>query len=459
MLQSTYRNTMMNKQRVEAFWLVLVSSVLYGLALPLQEEAVSHYLFALGVLGWLAMHWARLRNPKWSIHHPFAYPGFVLFTGLGALVWVDYAARGHSKHSSLGSEHLFSLGIAFLALGLSAWLGASILGWIARIWARFDRAFPQTEGQKWRKWRNALPWVILLLIAGWMLGLKWFVYHKNPPIISTESIRIVVCLFGAWIIYRWSFKAPHIKRALLALFGLVVIVMVSLWFIDLGQTMTLFWAGSCIVSALIALKSRLAGVITVVVLVVSAQWGVIQYGKNFGGHVSDRIAAIDSEKPYQGKLVYLSQIRWFLHTTPATGHGLANVPWCGTLRELQPEKRKAPCRGVPYETHSDYVFTALAGVWGLPAAIAITGLLAWWLMVLMPTIRPNPARVDSAVLAQNFGLIFIVLTLASLLMTCLGNIGIVILTGINFPFIGFGGTNLVVCAVCMGVLMNQPLEN
>lgn len=436
-----------------------------GLAYPSPTFAsyLGSYLPLAGVALVLLPVAARLTRRYWlpaqSMTSAWAYPGWVLFTGLGALWLLDYAARGRPAWHLLGSEHVDALVLAYAALGLSARFAPPVFAGLARAWARMDRVAGVKRAQGWR---SALPW---LLCAGLITAVA-LLTNARYPAKGAELIRLVACIMGAWLLYRWSSQARHAWRAALGVGLMAVLTGLGLLGIhDFGQLMVLSWAAAMVCGALLAFALAawfkqpsmgvIAGAAVACALVWAGQGLIFTLAEHLPKHIQWRVAALTTQ--YEGRLEYLSEIRWFLHATPLTGHGLGHVPWCGTLGNLAPSlAQPVACHGVVKETHSDYVLTGLSGAWGMPMALLITAGLALWLLSLMAKPSLPTERVDSAKLTHAFGLCFVTVTLMQLLVTCLGSVGAILLTGVNFPMLGFGGTNLLVCAVGMGVLLHQP---
>lgn len=406
---------------------------------------------------------ARVTRRHWlsaqTMTSAWAYPGWVLFTGLGALWLLDYAARARPAWLFLGLEHVDALVMASAALGFSARFAPPMFAWLARGWAGLDRVagVKGTQG-----WRRVLPWLLSALIITAVALLT----NVRYPAKGAEVIRLMACVMGAWLLYRWSSQARHAWRAALGVGVMSVLTALGLRGIhEFGQLMVLSWAAAMVCGALLAfaLAAWFRQPAIGVLVGAAAACGLLLLGQDLIStlteylpqHIQHRVAALST--PFDGKLEYLSEIRWFMHTTPMAGHGLGQVPWCGTLGQLADSMvQPAACSGVSRETHSDYVLIGLSGVWGLPGALLITTGLALWLLRLVAKPPGLSGRVDSADLSHAFGLCFVTLTLMQLLVTCLGSVGAIFLTGVNFPLLGFGGTNLLVCAVCMGVLLHQP---
>lgn len=427
-------------------------------------------LLALPVAARLsARHWL----PRQAPVHAAVYPGFVLFTGVGALWLLDYAARGRPQWGMLGVEQMKALFMAYAALGLAARWGTPLFAVLARLWAVWDRS---ATGGTWGlgsrfRIKAVLPWLVCAVLITLIAAST----HVRFPSKGAELIRMVACFMGAWVLYRWSASARHAWRAVTGVAVMVALTTLGLLGIhDFGQLMVLSWAAAVVAGAVLGwgvsqrLRSPAMGAVAGTSLVGGLVWGgqilLRAFVPYLPGHIADRVAAVAER--FTGKLEYLSELRWFMQATPWGGHGLAEVPWCGSLgqfgQHLTPYlSSPARCTGVPKEMHSDYVFAGLVGVWGWPAALVLTGALALWLLSLLR--HPGAASASDAVsrtgLAQAFGLCFVTVTLMQLLVTCLGSVGAIPLTGVNFPFLGFGGASLLVCAVSVGVLMHQPVAS
>ena len=132
-----------------------------------------------------------------------------------------------------------------------------------------------------------------------------------------------------------------------------------------------------------------------------------------------------------------------------TGFGLGAVPWCGYAGALG-------CPGVPAQIQSDYTFTALVGAFGWTAAWAVTIGCALWLHRLIRhhgrVTRGEPRLIvaasgrvvnDEQALLSWLAVTWVVLTLCQLAVTVAGNLAVMPLTGVTFPFVSFGMTSLV----------------
>jgi len=155
----------------------------------------------------------------------------------------------------------------------------------------------------------------------------------------------------------------------------------------------------------------------------------------------------------------LALVTWFQQVSPPAGFGLGAVPWCGYGGGVS-------CAGVPAQIQSDYTFTALVGVFGWTAAWTITIGCAWWLHRLIArharATRGEPRLVamgtrmvnDEQALLSWIAVTWVVLALCQLAVTVAGNLAVIPLTGVTFPFVSFGMTSLVAGAAMLGLCLS-----
>jgi cell division protein FtsW (lipid II flippase) len=133
------------------------------------------------------------------------------------------------------------------------------------------------------------------------------------------------------------------------------------------------------------------------------------------------------------------------------------VPWCGEIAT-------AGCRGVPRQIQSDYVFTALVGVYGKAAALGLVALLAFWLVRVVihhgrasrGTVAPGSPTATQQAWLSWISVCWVGLTLAQLAITVAGNLGWLPLTGITFPFTSFGAWSLLANTMFLGLAISLP---
>jgi len=124
---------------------------------------------------------------------------------------------------------------------------------------------------------------------------------------------------------------------------------------------------------------------------------------------------------------------------------------------------------VPAQIQSDYTLTALVGAFGWTAAWAITIGCAFWLHRLIrhhgrvtrgePRLVAASGRIvnDDQALLSWMGVAWVVLALCQLAVTVAGNLAVLPLTGVTFPFVSFGMTSLLANMAFLGLSINLNL--
>jgi hypothetical protein len=198
-------------------------------------------------------------------------------------------------------------------------------------------------------------------------------------------------------------------------------------------------------------------------LVLFAAWigGVTAALFQVGAYDSVTASRLESvAAPFASINDQLALVSWFQRAAPAGGFGLGAVPWCGF-------SSGRGCSGVPAQIHSDYTFTAIVGIFGPIAAWAGSLAMALWLHRLIRrhgrVTRGEPRLVagagqlanDGQALVSWISVAWVVLTSCQLAVTVAGNLAVLPLTGVTFPFVSFGMTSLLVnvafLALCLDV--------
>jgi cell division protein FtsW (lipid II flippase) len=124
---------------------------------------------------------------------------------------------------------------------------------------------------------------------------------------------------------------------------------------------------------------------------------------------------------------------------------------------------------VPAQIHSDYTLTAIHGMFGATLAWCVAIGCALWLHRLIRhhgrVTRGEPRFIhhsggvasDSQALLSWLGVAWVALTFCQLAVTVAGNVAVLPLTGVTFPFVSFGMTSLVVNLAFLALCINVDL--
>ena len=390
--------------------------------------------------------------------HPLLYPLFLLLSGLGTIWLCDFAAMSHAKFILLGRERFLEQMLAAFALmsTLAGFINRPISLLLACM-ARVDRGVTSIG--------KTLPLstiLFYLLAAVVLVSVGYGSKRLIPPAAAAELGRMIGIALLAWAFLRWS--APQDRpRLFLSLFVLPIMASMAHWLAgDLGQLMTMGLAVLVFAVGLLWVVNRwrhpvrmcIATVVGLCLMSAGIDL-VIEYGADIGRtHVADRIDAM--ETPFAGKSDFLSLLRWFTFDAPASGYGIGKTPWCGTQGELSDA---GSCAAIPAQMQSDYVFAALAGVWGGLRAWSIAALTAWFI-VLLGSRRTLPSQAPFA-LAQGYAdwaaRLFSFILLMQLFISIFGSLGVLPMTGVPFPLLAHGGSSLLATAIVLAAIVNTDV--
>jgi len=401
------------------------------------------------------------------------YAGFVLFVGLGWWLLLDLSAAGHYANRFHALYHQIYVFAAFVLLTLIAPVRLTLADTIGRWLGRFLLiARPGRAGL-----RRILPWfaygaVIAAMVAAagatrkyqtqltseilrvWLvLGVSWFFFVRGEAALALSGGA------GGRMLKGLAFAWPLFFVLAIPLAGLVITD-------DFGPLFVMLYAASIFFGAAFAFaffdragyRPWLGGAVGVLV---AGAWIYLITFSLYSlpaplARIAERLASV--REPFSATNDQLAIITWFQESAPPEGYGLGAVPWCGEILAA------AGCRGVPRQIQSDYVFTALVGVYGKAVAAGLVALLAFWLVrVVIHHGRATRGTValDSATATQQAWLSWIAvcwvgLTLAQLAITVAGNLGWLPLTGITFPFASFGAWSLLANTLFLGLAMSLP---
>lgn len=423
------------------------------------------YLLHGIVYRWRGISQARLASGAFdSYWSACAWPGWVCLTGIGLLWVTDFAARGPARTEYIGLYQA------------DAWLGANGLLSLSALWRdRLITGLARMVTELSHLWlRKRGPWLLvgtgtlLALTVGW-LGRP---DHATPlpglgkPHLSGELLRMAFGMAAAWCLYRvgeWRASRSRTAAALMRLVWVLFMVLLGLGMArDGGPALVITLAlclslGVPLLHGFVVRHARLG--LVALALLVAVCWLAWSFGlQELLPEVSRRAAerANAIQAPYQAASANLAQVRWLVDAAPTQGFGLGRVPWCGAQAHIG----NKPCTtgsGAPLQTPSDYASVGLAAVWGLPgaavlllallgffASLGVSGLAAW-----------HFDRTPSWGLLQNWLVVaFSLLDMAQTLITAFGSFGLIPLTGITLPLLGYGGVALCFTAAWLGLALN-----
>ncbi|MFL6665305.1 MAG: FtsW/RodA/SpoVE family cell cycle protein [Rhizobacter sp.] len=403
------------------------------------------------------------------------YPGLVVATGIGTLLLLDLSARGAWSNRYLALYHQGHLWLGMLIFSMLLFLRQPLGRALAWTLALAGEAGARTA----RRFGAAGSALALSLLAVAAVG-AFGVALANKRQLTSELGRLWLIVGAAGFFFlRGGPLAERLGtgRSSLTSFvryvwpmffvvGVLVAAMVATR--DMGPLLIAGLASGAFLAAAVAAwwhqRSGRAWMAFGLAMVLFAAWiGATTWALFLLGSV-DSVTAARLESlaaPLAAGNDQLALVGWFQRSAPADGYGLGAAPWCGLAAF------GAHCSGVPVQIHSDYTFTALVGVFGSAAAWAAALGSALWLHRLVrhhgrvtrgePRLVATHGRVapDGQALLSWVGVAWVVLTSCQLAVTIAGNVAVLPLTGVTFPFVSYGMTSLVVnlafLALCLQV--------
>jgi len=403
----------------------------------------------------------------------FAYPGLVLATGIGWLLILDLSANGHAGDRYLALYHQGHLWLAMLVFTLAAFLRQPLARALAWALSLVDGAATRLSRRL-----GAVTAGVLLLCAA-MLGVGIAaIALLNMRQLTSELGRIWLIVGAAWFFFlRGTPLTERIARSGSSIASLaryvwpllfVVLVLVGAMVIthDMGPLLIAGYGAGAFVAASVAmwLYQRTGATVPAYVLavVLFVAWIALTTLTLFKlGAIDDVTAARleNASAPLASANDQLALVTWFQRAAPPTGFGPGAVPWCGFAAW-------SACAGVPAQIQSDYTFTALVGMFGWNAAWALTIGTVLWLHAIVrrhgrasrgePRLvhRDGRLRSDPQAFLSWLCVAWVVLALCQLAVTVAGNLAVIPLTGVTFPFVSFGMTSLVLCMAFLGLAID-----
>ena len=432
-------------------------------------------MLAAAVVALLCARWlsAAFATGQQRLASVFGYPGLVFATGIGWLLILDLSANGHDSNRYLALYHQGHLWLAMLALTIVAMVRVPLGRGLAWALSLVDAVANRVARPLGTAGSTALLLVAMLGLIGviavlllnvrqltseigklWLIvGAAWFFFLRGTPL--TERFAQSGSSIGSLARYT---------RPLLFVVGVLIGAMVVTR--DMGPLLIAGYAAGAFVAASVAMwwYQRRGTTATAYLLAVMlfVGWIAATTGMLFRVGSLDEVAASRLENlaaPLASANDHLALVTWFQRAAPAAGFGLGAVPWCGF-------GAVGTCAGVPAQIQSDYTFTALVGAFGTTAAWAMTLGCALWLNLLIsrhgkatsgePRFVRRGRRIvnDEQAFLSWLCVMWVVLTLCQLAVTVAGNLAVIPLTGVTFPFVSFGMTSLVLNMAMLGLAIN-----
>jgi len=401
------------------------------------------------------------------------YPGLVVTTGVGFLLLLDLSANGHSGNRYLALYHQGHLWLGLLIFSIVLFLRQPIgrfLGWCLSV---VDGVTSAIGSRVRTVGAVAVSVVVMLAIVG---GVGFLL--ANIRQLTSELGRVWLIVGASWFFFlRGTPLAERLARSDSSLVSLlryvapllfVVLVLIGTMVItrDMGPLLIAGYGAGAFVAASIAMwwhqRHRAAGPAFAIAIALFVAWILATTTALFELGSIDDVTAARLENlaaPMASANDQLALVSWFQSASPPTGFGLGNVPWCGY-------SVGKGCAGVPAQIQSDYTFTALVGAFGWTFAWAMTIGSAIWLHRLVrhhgrvtrgePRLIATQGRVvnDDQAFLSWLAVTWVVLALCQLAVTVAGNLAVLPLTGVTFPFVSFGMTSLLVNMAMLGLTLH-----
>ena len=452
--------------------LVLGRESVDPLAMP---AAFVLWLLGIATVVLLCTRWLRkaLASGPQDAASVFGYPGLVFATGIGFLLVLDLSANGQPANRYLALYHQGHLWFGMLVFSVVAFLRQPLGRWLSWMLSLFD-GLASSVGKRLGTVGGAMLFLALMLTLVGAVG----ALLPNSPQLTSEIGRLWLMVGAAWFFFmRGTPFTERLARSGSSLASLlryvwpllfVVIVLIGAMAVthDMGPLLIAGYAAGAFVAASVAMWAyqRLGTIGWAYVLAVAlfVAWILATTVALFRFGSLDEVAAARLENlaaPLASANDQLALVTWFQRAAPPTGFGPGAVPWCGF-------GSASACAGVPAQIQSDYTFTAMVGEFGWTLAWALTIGCAVWLYALIRdhgrATRGEPRLVrtggrmgnDDQAFVSWLCVAWVVLALCQLAVTVAGNLAVIPLTGVTFPFVSFGMTSLVVNMSMLGLAVN-----
>jgi cell division protein FtsW (lipid II flippase) len=406
----------------------------------------------------------------------------VLLTGIGWLLLLDLSANGYIGNRYLALYHQGHLWLGMLIFSVLVFLRQPLgraLAWCLSLVDAVANAMRRRLGAH----RAAIAFVLVVVGVVAVVGLLL----TNMRQITSEIGRVWLIVGAAWFFFlRGTPLAERVARSGNSIASLiryvapmlfVILVLIGAMFAtrDMGPLLIAGYGAGAFAAASVAMwwheRYRKTWPAFAIAMVVFVGWILGLTAALFELGAIDGVTAARLENlaaPLASANDQLALVTWFQSAAPPAGFGLGNVPWCGYSIGRS-------CAGVPAQIQSDYTFTALVGAFGTVFAWAVTLGTAVWLHRLIrhhgrvtrgePRFIVAQGRVstDDQAFLSWLSVTWVVLALCQLAVTVAGNLAVLPLTGVTFPFVSFGMTslcvNMALFALCLHVNVPEQAAN
>lgn len=442
------------------------------------------WLVAAAVVALASSVWLRHSLPAGpqTIASRVGYPGFVVLSGIGSLLLLDLSANGYIGNRYLALYHQGHLWLGMLIFSVLVFLRQPLGRALALCLSLLDAVVNGIRRHLGAR-RAAAAFVLVVVGLVAVVGLLL----TNMRQITSEIGRIWLIVGAAWFFFlRGTPLAERVARSGNSIVSLVryvapmlfvVLVLIGAMFVtrDMGPLLIAGYGAGAFAAASVAMwwhqRYRKTWPAFAIAMVLFVGWILGLTTVLFELGSIDAVTAARLENlaaPLASANDQLALVTWFQSAAPPAGFGLGNVPWCGY-------SIGRTCAGVPAQIQSDYTFTALVGAFGTLVAWTITIGTAVWLHRLIrhhgrvtrgePRFIVKQGRVstDDQAFLSWLSVTWVVLALCQLAVTVAGNLAVLPLTGVTFPFVSFGMTslcvNMALFALCLHVNVPERAVN
>ena len=430
---------------------------------------------ALALLASLSLQ-KRLPSAPQAIASRIGYPGVVMATGLGWLMLLDLSANGNFSNRYLALYHQGHLWLGMLALTVAAFVRQPLGRGLTSLLSLFDTV---ARGVRRSLGSIATTAGVIALMVGVVAAVGALL--SNMPQLTSELGRLWLIVGAAWFFFlrgdplakRLAASGTSVVSLIRYVWPLVCVVgvLIGIQVIthDMGPLLIACYGAGAFVAASIAMwwhertDAHYTAFAIAMALFVAWILGTTFTLFELGSYDDTTAARLENlAAPLASANDQLALVTWFQRVAPPAGFGIGAVPWCGHASAIG-------CPGVPAQIQSDYTLTALVGVFGWTAAWAVTIGCAIWLHRLIrhhPRVTHGEPRLvavagrmvsDDQALLSWIAVSWVVLSLCQLAVTVAGNLAVLPLTGVTFPFVSFGMTSLVMNMAMLGLAINVNL--